>query len=316
MQNNEKILNILQLKSDITNEAKDYLNQLQTRYEWSQDARSSFYSARRTINEVTHELNILSRRLSRNSDRYEQYIQRIKNEAERLNSKYSDMYNKEEPYLSELSILALNSIIDDGYVEEASAYLQRNLSTLGVRKLQNLLATLSEIGVPNLEKIEIINTNTAFLDAIINNEMTGYKQFFKENVSQFDSDISTVINNLNSIELDGYSEQLNQAKTSLNIVKEPTRPIGDTLMDLLDQMDASDAKLTEGYTAPEFAEPVYDSVRYLKRALREDREFKGTESALERFENAVDLLDTYYHTFYWQAGGTPRNNHGRTAKLN
>lgn len=313
MDNNEKILHIINHRNQIQIAADDYLEQLQKRYEWSQAARSQFYKSRREINEIKHELIIAGRRVNRENERYFQYINRVKNEATRLNEKYQDIYAKPEDLLSELS--SINSIIGKNYIEDATAYLQRNLAKLGVKRLQELLETLQAIGIPRAEMGENLAQNANYLDAIIGSEMRGYKQFFdQDNITTFENDITMVIENLNSLGLDDYSAMLNSAKNSLLISQEPPRPISKNIMNLLDELSSSSTYLDTGYTAPDFAKPVYDSVNYLKRALREGREFKGTESAIERFNSSVDLLELYYHTYYWQGGGQPRNYHGHSAK--
>ncbi|EFO69857.1 hypothetical protein ABVC40_00345 [Lactobacillus iners] len=313
MHNNEKILNIFRLRNEIEAEANSYLEQLKTRYEWSTDARKQFYQGRRAINDVKHELSIIGRKRAREAIRYENYISKLKSEASRLNDKHQDLYAKEDPYLSELSLI--NSYIDKSYIDSVNSYLQNNLRILGVKNIQGILEIIREIGIPNLESVSAINKNTGYLDAIIESEMCGYKLFFmSDNLNSFETDISIVAENLVNIELDEYADRLNEIKTSLVIRQEPARPISDKLEAYIDELRSKNVVLDSGYTAPEFTLPVYNSAKYLKRALREDREYKGTENALNRFLGTVDLLDMYYHTFYVQGGGTPRNYHGKTPK--
>lgn len=52
------------------------------------------------------------------------------------------------------------------------------------------------------------------------------------------------------------------------------------------------------------------AIAYMRRALLEGREYRGTQNAYDRLKAAYDDLSEYMYERYHELGGTPNNYHG------
>lgn len=308
--NNEKIKNLLNVKATLEEQVNVYLDQLKVRYEWTQAIRSAFFATRRSINDVANNLKRISKKELKKDTSFETLVTRIRSEAARLNQKYEDIVGSTERGLDELTSLSANDFTVK-YADNMNAYITNQITEFSTRRLINLLEKRAIISPPDQEYIAKLQSFSIKLRQATQDHMKGFKRFFEDdNLEQLRSIILPITNELAAINLGEEASKLNEALNSLDLKSEPSRPNPEEIIDILHETRSPTMYISRGYTVLEFVRPVYKSMNYFQRSLREGREFVGTKNSWDKYISALDSLEEYYYTHYVQAGGRPRNYHG------
>lgn len=311
--NNEKIQNLLSSKTILEDQVNTYLDQLKERYEWTQTIRSAFFAARRSINDVANDLKRISKKELKKDTSFETLVTRIRSEATRLNQKYEEIQGITERGLDELASLSANDLTVD-YADTMNAYITNQITEFSTRRLINLLEKRNNIAPANQEYIDRLQSISVNLKQVTQEYMKGFKKFFEDdNSEQLRSVISPISNELAAMNLGEEASKLNDALMSLDLKSEPLRPNPEELVDILHETRSPAMYISRGYTVLEFVRPVYKSMNYFQRSLREGREYVGTKNSWDKYISALNSLEKYYYTHYVQAGGKPKNYHGHRA---
>lgn len=309
--NNEKILNLLQTGEQLKPLAAEYLNQLNRRYEWMQEARSRFFAARRQLNTASRELRREAKKEKKNEDLLQSLTGMVVKEASRLYEQYTDKFGRSERGLAELVLLTPDAFTTS-YADSMSAYIVKNIKTIRTRRLLSMLEKRDGIKAPDYARATELMASSRELKRMIETNMQGYKQFYENNgIDILNSEVQLVVDKIEDLDANEISSSIHNAISLLQDNPEPERPDGKEIVELLHATRSPQMYISRGYTVLEYSRNVYKSMNNLQRALREKREYIGTKNALERYLNSLDLLMEYYHKSYVQAGGTPRNYHGR-----
>lgn len=311
--NNEKIQNLISSKSSLEELVSTYLDQLKERYEWTQSTRSVFFTTRRSINDVANDLNKAIKKENKKDDAFETLVARIKSEANRLNQKYEDTYHDTERGLDELASLSSNDLTVD-FAASMSSYISNQITDFSCRRLINLLDKRQIISPTDHTYIESLKVISIELKQAVQEHMKGFKKFFEDgNADQLRSIVSSISSELAAFNLDEEASKLNEALNSLNLNSEPSRPNPEELIDILHETRSPVMYISRGYTVLEYVKPVYKSMNYFQRSLREGREYVGTKNSWDKYISDLNSLEEYYYTHYVQVGGKPRNYHGHRA---
>lgn len=306
--NNEKIQNLLAITDEIDPLMQKYLDGLKRRYEWSQSARAEYNRIRKDVTNIANELQRYSKKGQRVEDTLNNLALSVRNEASSLNDIYIDEVDtKGERGLEELSELRMSDFTVD-YAETMHSYIKKNVPIKKGRLLA-LLRKRVNVKTIDTEKFEVAKKIGRQLEEVANEYLKkGYKHFSS---SEFAANIAPIVRKLQANDFSEEASQLQQ--TNLMLPEEPERPNNQEIIEILHKARSPAMYISQGYTSPMFVRPVYKDMNYFQRALRENREYVGTENAYTRLKLSLSDLYEYYTAFYVQAGGTPRNYHGHYA---
>lgn len=308
--NNEKIQNLLQIKTDISPLMSKYLTDLKLRYEWSREAKAEYFKIKRKIKIVSNNLIRLAKRESQKAIEEDNLLVQVHEEAaaileEDIDNKISSLGEKG---LEELITVSRSTFTAD-YAETMHTYIKKHIS-IPKRRLLYLLRKKASAKPVNQEKIIMAKKLALQLQQLSTDHMSkSYKEFY---VSEFTARLSVIIKQL---KLYRFNEQASQLRNISQISEwnEPKYPNSEEIIEKLHEIRNPSMYIKRGYTILEYVRPVYKSLSYFQRALREGREYIGTNNAYNRLMSALNELEGYYKAHYVQAGGKPKNHHGHYA---
>lgn len=308
--NNEKIQNLLRIKTDISPLMSEYLADLKLRYEWSNEARSQYFKIKRKINSTANDLLRIAQRETKNSEDYDNLVVQVHEEAaaileEDIDSEINPLGKRG---LEELITISKAEFTAD-YAETMHTYIKKHVS-IPKRRLLYLLRKKASTKPVNQERIIMAKKLALQLQQLSTDHMSkSYKEF---SVSKFTARLSVIIKQL---KLYRFNEQASQLQNISQISEwnEPKYPNSEEIIEKLHEIRNPSMYIKRGYTILEYVRPVYKNLSYFQRALREGREYIGTNNAYNRLMSALNELESYYKAHYVQAGGKPKNYHGHYA---
>ena len=305
--NNEKIQNLLRIKADISPLMSKYLTDLQTRYEWSKEARSQYFKIKRKINSVANSLLRVAKSEAKQSMDYDNLGNQVHEESVAILEEDTDdeISSLGKRGLEELTTVSRSEFTAD-YAETMHAYIKKHVS-IPKRRLLYLLRKKASAKPVNQERITMAKKLASQLQQLSSNHMSkSYKEF---SISEFIENLNIILKRLNTY---GFNEQTSQLQTISQISEwdEPKYPNSEEIIEKLHEIRNPSMYIKRGYTVLEYVRPVYKNLSYFQRALREGREYIGTNNAYNRLLSALNELEGYYKAHYVQAGGKPKNYHG------
>lgn len=307
--NNEKIMNLLLVKENLNPIIPGYLDALKKRYEWTKNARSEFFKAKRTINALSVEMARNAKKYERQDEKITETVAAIRKESIRLLDDNPEISHEGKRGLEELSELKVNNFTQD-YAETMVVYIKKNVR-VSKRKLLALLRKKYSATVINQERIILAKQLAKRLNSLLITYMNrGYKQF---ELIAFVEDATLIVKEMKDNNFQDQADELQEVVNRLNNWQEPARPNPEELIEVLHEARKPDMYVKRGYTVMNYTRPVYKNMNYFHRALREKREYVGTQNAYKRLIDKLDDLEAYYRQHYVQAGGKPSNYHGHYA---
>lgn len=286
-----------------------YLKQLQERYEWSKQAKSNYFKIRRRVIAVSNQINKLAKKEAKKDQEISNLTSQVKDEAAAL---LNDDINNEITIMGKRGLEELESISESEftseYAESMHIFIKKNVK-VSKRRLLFLLRKRANTKPVNQEYVLEANNLAKRLRLLAESHMSkSYKEF---SPVSFSNDLNSLIRN-DSFDFQDQMAVL-QNLVSLDDWNEPERPNAEEIIEILHSIRQPAMYISRGYTVLEYTKPVYKSMSYFQRALREKREFVGTANAYERLISNLDALEGYYQSHYVQAGGKPKNYHGHYA---
>ncbi|HAQ1518022.1 TPA: hypothetical protein IXF72_000109 [Enterococcus faecium] len=298
MNNNEKILHVLDSFEEIRFELKKYRDILEQRYDFVNQQKSNHMDFVITMSDLKKELS-------------------IRKEKEKLINAYFEIGEQEVKKAMELN--------DDQRIVDQ--LLEQLLEMFRMKKIDEDLIS---------EGIKKYSTNSAIavvlkaiydedpMPFIPNDDMETaleYIKYYSQGITVFrEFDAEDVILNLKKLkewcevyEIDDSG--LDYLIRIMEIEEEmPEKPDPSHILELIHEVRKPNAYISRGYTVLEFYKPYISAMNHLRRVLRERREYRSVLNASNRLEKAVYELESYYRNHYLQAGGMPRNTKANIRK--
>lgn len=305
--NNEKIKNLLLIEEKLAPIMPDYLTALRIRYEWINNARSEYLKLKRTINSVSSEMARIAKRVEKRELELTNLVLQIKKESIELLDNNPDISSEGKRGLEELSVLTQNDFTEN-YSETMITYIKKHVK-VSKRRLLYLLRKRHSASLKYSLSSTLASYFSKQLQLLVNEYMQGsFKRF---SADECITNLKLIIKKMSD---NGFQDQAEKLKAvNIESWKEPPRPNSDEIVEILHNARQPDLYINRGYTVLEYVRPVYKSMNYFHRSLREKREYVGTKNAYYRFLQSLDELNEYYCEHYVQAEGRPANYHGHYA---
>lgn len=302
---------------DIMDEYKklkdDYLATLKQRHDYMNEYRREYRKLVRALYDIRHSL-------SKTEDHSEEIEVLMKSsritlrthletfEEQKENDPYSD-YDKAIDSVND-ALDALRTNVKANKVESIQSDLKRH--RIDIRELDALKELLSASSTPEDEQISQI---IRLIDYAEDDYLSSFKVYRvacenDEGARDTFDDIFNVLVQL------GYDLEASIMADALPDYDEERkqRPNPEELLAVLKPVKSANLEYwsTNRRKAKAYLynKEYADAVAYARRALLEDREYKGTESAFDRLEDAYNELSSYMYERYHELGGKPYNYHG------
>lgn len=310
--NNEKILVILNAMNELDPLMNNYLLILKKRYTWSKEAQADFYSIRRSLHQVSSNLEKIVRQEKRKEKQLEELTLKVRKEAEILNDYYIENVDKKgERGLEELMDLKQVDFTPR-YAGSMKTYLTRVLRGINHSRLNYALERRQELKEANIEREEAIIRVSQRLKAISARQVRSLKTIKLEHLKD---ELHPLITEMKRYEINDQIDVLNNKIMRIDNYRfdRPPRPSYKEITAILNSIIAQENRIVRGYTVLDYAIPLYDSLNHLRQSIWAKREYVGTLNAYEAFKRRVVELESYYKKSYKQANGKPKNYHGHYA---
>lgn len=291
MNNNEKILHVLDSFETIQEELKKYRDVLEQRYDFVNQQKSNHMDFILNMNDLKKKL-----------------VER--KEQEKLIKAYFDLGEKEVKKAMELNEdrRVLDQLLEQLLVMFQKGRIDEDLIEEGLRKYPANSGIGIVLKAIDEEEIEDFIPAEDFESAM------EYIKYYSQGITAFrEFDPEDVIHDLNNLKewCEGYEVDdsgLDYLISIMEIEEEmPDKPDPTDILELIHDARNPIAYISRGYTVLEYYKPYISAMNHLRRVLREKREYRSVLNATNRLEKAVSELDAYYREHYLQAGGMPRN---------
>lgn len=301
------------MMNEAESEMKVYLKVLSERKDYMTEYRQEYRKLNDAINSVK---NSIKKELSNNEERHNIIKRIIKDIDVQINA-----VQQEEEYYTDGSqdkiIKSLNAAkarldktqVKTEDIEEANIYLNKSgVNIKGLADVEN-----HQISTEKLNQIlKLINlTESDYLSSF-----KTYKQACEHSDEAFDA-FDDVVGVLLEYRFADEANELINALPNIEDTRKQ-RPSAEPLLDILIPIKSNGLQYWKSNNKNSFA---YDyniafakEIAYTRRALLEEREYKGTESAFNRLNKAYENLKNYMYERYHQLGGTPYNYHGHEGR--
>lgn len=298
---------------------KPYEDALEERYEYMNELRREYSNLSHTLGRLEQSLKKQSNELEEDED--------VKTVVKAANDKLSTHIEA---------------------IEEENQYGERNDTVKQLKRAREQLEGKVDVG--NIETawritkargidIEEINVLMDLMDAMKSNKQDDVIQSVinkimrvqNEYVSSFVTyrkahdegiDVTSMITSIiNELEDGGYEKEaqaLEDAKPSTT-EERGGRPNPEPLLNVLNPIKSAGLEYFQSKNRNSDSHTLNAAfakeVAYTRRALLENREYKGTNSAFNRLNTAFDNLSEYMYERFYQLGGKPINYHGHDDRV-
>lgn len=318
--NLDKFLKIESMMEEAKALMTAYEEALEERYEYMNDLRREYSNLSYTLGRVAHSLKNQSNDLEENESvktvvktiltKLDDHIEALEEEKQ-----YSEEDDDTITRLKRAREQLEGKIDKDNITTAWKIFKARGIRTKEIDVLMNLMDSRENNSQGTKE--EIIRYISNVQDEYVSSFVTFRKSYDE------DIDVSQIIGGIISkLEDAGYSQEsrmLEDAKPSTT-GERGVRPDPEPLLNVLNPIKSagleyyqSNHKNSESYSLNvAFAKEV----AYTRRALLENREYKGTNSAFTRLKTAFNQLSSYMYERFYQLGGEPKNYHGHDDRKN
>ncbi|EKR9302813.1 hypothetical protein P9705_001254 [Enterococcus faecalis] len=291
MNNNEKILHILNTYDDYRPKFDDYLEKLKQRYDWSAKQRADYTELVMNFNNVRTTIKRLKRNKQKNMDLY--------NATQKELEKYINALEDEGGYNEQLDeLLQMFKRRDYKYkvIHDAEDKVIGNaiLKSMLDQLAQTDMLFVSDEDIDNFIKyLNFYTQGLQYFKQIDKQEMIADFKILSEWCEENDIDNSEIEYMIDVISIEEEC---------------PEKDGREELLQILSEIRIPEAKIKRGYTVLDYYQPFLKALIHLRRVIRESREYLSVKNALGRYDVAVEKLRDYYESTYHQAGGIPTNH--------
>lgn len=311
--NLDKFLEIESMMDEAKALMTPYEEALAERYEYMNDLRREYSNLSHTLGRVTQSLKKQSNDLEEDEDVktvVKTSLIKLDGHIEALEEE--NQYGEQNDAVKQLKRAReqLEGKVNEDNIATAWRIVKaRNINIEEIDVLMDLMDAIKHNGQESKE--EIIRRINGVQNSYVSSFVT-FRKSYDEGI-----DVSQIIGSIISeLEDAGYSQEaqmLEDAKPSTT-GERGVRPNPEPLLNVLNPIKSagleyyqSNHKNSESHSLNvAFAKEV----AYTRRALLEDREYKGTNSAFNRLKTAFDELSSYMYERFYQLGGEPKNYHG------
>lgn len=304
--NLDKWYKIEKMMSDAEGHMSSYLNVLSERHEYMTLYRKEFRKLNEAVSRVKDTV------LKKIDENLEQ-----QNAIKRIRSKVNERIEViEEEYLTEgngdnviKDLQRVSDILEikklkEGDLEEVQAILKKR--NIDIKGLEDLTLTVDNSLLEQL----LVLIKAAESDYL--NSFKNYKRACEHSDEVFDAfdDIVGVLLEYR------FAEEANNLINALPDIEDSRkkRPDPELLLEILVPIKSSGLEYWKSNYKNSYAHDYNiafaKEIAYARRALLEQREFRGTQSAFNRLDDAYTDLKNYMYSRYHELGGTPYNYHG------
>lgn len=290
-------------------EMESYLSILSDRHEYMTTYRQEYRKLNEAISSVKNSLIKAMNENEENEKILKRVLNKIEERIEVLHHEkryYTDeSMNDEIKDLQKAKDILYKKKLKTDDLQEASIILsKRKVTGTGVEELTASKATNS-----TLEKVlKLIESNE-------NDYLSSFKDY--KNACEHSDEVFESFDDIVGVLLEyRFVDEANELINSLPDIEETRRqrPDPEHLLSILVPIRSNGLEYWKSNYNKSYAHDhniaFADAVAYARRALLENREFKGTESAFEDLNKAYKALKDYMESRYHELGGTPHNYHG------
>lgn len=298
MNNNEKIVHVLENYDEYRPLLNKYVAVLEERYDWINTEKANHTDFIMNLSDLRREI---ERRLEL-QDLLNEYYKRGAVEAKKALDKAEDAQINDELMISVYEMFS-KRYYDVNLAEES-------LNTYPLSDPINLIISAIE----EEEHLPKINEEEA-------QRALQYISYYTQGIKVFQElEPDEVIKDLEALKTWCINYEIDESGLDYLIdimeikVELPDKPDPSDLLEMLHEARRPGAFISRGYTVLDYYRPYVSAMNHLRRVLREGREYRSVSNAIQRLDRVVENLRTYYETHYLQAGGMPRNTKANLSK--
>ena len=311
--NLDKFLEIESMMEEAKRLMAPYEEALEDRYAYMNELRREYSNLSHTLGRIEQNLNKRSNELEEDEDVksvVKAALSKLDAQIEAIEEE--NQYGEQNDAVKQLKRAReqLEGKIDEGNISTAWRIVKaRNVDIEEIDVLMDLIDAMKGKGED--VKKSIISR--------INNVQSEYTSSFVTFRSAYDNgvDVSRIVSGIISeLEDAGYSQEaqiLEDAKPSTT-GERGVIPNPQPLLNVLNPIKSAGLEYFQSKNRNSESHALNvafaKEVAYTRRALLENREYKGTNSAFNRLTKAFDNLSSYMYERFYQLGGKPVNYHG------
>ncbi|MFD3245079.1 hypothetical protein ACE3L8_12335 [Staphylococcus simulans] len=299
---------IEKMMSDAEGHMSSYLNVLSERHEYMTLYRKEY---RKLNDAVSRVKNTVLKEMNNNLEQ-QNAIKKIRSKINKRIEVIEEEYNTEEN--SDNVIKDLQRVLDileiknikEGDLEEVQTILKK--VNIDIKDLNDLSLTKT-----------VNNSSLEQLLALIKAAESDYLNSFKEykRACEHSDEVFDAFDDIVGVLLEyRFADEANNLINALPDIEDSRkkRPDPEPLLEILVPIKSSGLEYWKSTYRNSYAHDYNiafaKEIAYVRRALLEEREFRGTQSAFNRLNDAYADLRNYMYSRYHELGGTPYNYHG------
>lgn len=307
--NLDKFYKIEDMMEKAESEVDSYIEKLKDRNEYINEYRREFMSLKSTVGRIKRELDMSKEAFTEDQHiLFKSGLVKLGKEIKRLDEERQ--YDADNNYSS--AIKKLGNAYDD---------LAENPN---IDTIETYIGVLSNQGV-NIEEFTFLvsetkgNNSASHIVKMLSEAESEYLKSFKEYRESCEAgeDVFNAFERVADLLYDeGYVQEYQDLEEVLPDIdgERGERPDPQSLLDIFVPIKSSNLEYWQSNyrnsRGHELNLNFAKAIAYMRRALLEGREYRGTQNAYDRLKAAYDDLSEYMYERYHELGGTPNNYHG------
>ena len=310
MNNNDKLLHLLQGEEQLQKLMPDYLQQLKQQTQQRQQTRLLVKQAHRQLQNLQRQIKQQLKKAAQQNHQVQQQWQLMQQQAMSLEQQYWARYHQPCKLFQEISALNLETAA----LKQLAVWSQ-NLPTdsqLPLKLFQKRLQKLANSTLLTSQQQAYLRTSDYLLAPLINwlSSYTRYRQVAPRKIAQ---KLEQIQQNLTLAALSNgptWSHTLQEVRQTLTTLPVILPPKTQPLLAVIHAIRKPQYYVKRGYTVLQVVQPVYAALTRLRQNITNQARYRGMSNAWQNYQLAMQDLRQYYQEHYWQSGGTPHNFHG------
>lgn len=307
--NLDKFYKIEDMMEKAESEVDSYIEKLKDRNEYINEYRREFMGLKSTVGRIKRELDMSKEAFTEDQHiLFKSGLVKLGKEIKRLEEERQ--YDADNNYSS--AIKKLGNAYDD---------LAENPN---IDTIETYIDVLSNQGV-NIEEFTFLvsetkgNNSASHIVKMLSEAESEYLKSFKEYRESCEAgeDVLNAFERVADLLYDeGYVQEYQDLEEVLPDIdgERGERPDPQSLLDIFVPIKSSNLEYWRSNyrnsRGHELNLNFAKAIAYMRRALLEGREYRGTQNAYDRLKAAYDDLSEYMYERYHELGGTPNNYHG------
>ncbi|MCD8875453.1 hypothetical protein K2V74_14110 [Mammaliicoccus sciuri] len=307
--NLDKFYKIEDMMGKAESEVDSYIEKLKDRNEYINEYRREFMSLKSNVGRIKRELDMSKEAFTEDQHiLFKSGLVKLGKEIKRLEEERQ--YDTDNNYSS--AIKKLSNAYDD---------LAENPN---IDTIESYIGVLSNQGV-NIEEFTFLVSKTkgdnsaSHIVKMLSEAENEYLKSFKEYRESCEAgeDVLNAFDRVADLLYDeGYVQEYQDLEEVLPDIdrERGERPDPQSLLDIFVPIKSSNLEYWQSNyrnsRGHELNLNFAKAIAYMRRALLEGREYRGTQNAYDRLKAAYDELSGYMYERYHELGGTPNNYHG------